>query len=70
MLNIKKYKVYTEEHRLFVNEVKAKSYKDAIKKVETNDNSFEDINNSVWETYSVEKIGKNNNVVKEWKIKK
>ena len=62
------YKVYTEEQRLYINEVKAKSYKEAIEKVEQNENSFEDIDNNNWETYRVEKLNKKGESVKEWEF--
>jgi hypothetical protein len=65
---MKTFKVYTEEQRLYVNKVKAKNYKEAIEKVEQNENSFEDIDNNNWETYRVEKLNKKGESVKEWEF--
>jgi predicted phage tail protein len=65
---MKIFKVYTEEHRLYVNKVKAKNYEEAIEKVEQNENSFEDIENNNWETYRIEKLDKKGESVKEWEF--
>ena len=68
---MKTYKVFTSEHRYYINNVKAKNYKEAVKKVEHNDNSFDDIADNSWETTAVEEIDKTKKpykVAKTWEL--
>ena len=68
---MKTYKVFTSEHRYYVNDVKAKNYEEAISKVEHNDNSFDDIADNSWETTAVEEIDKTKKpykVSKTWEL--
>ena len=65
---MKTYKVFTSEHRYYINNVKANNYKEAVKKVEINAKSFHDIN---WETTAVEEIDKTKKpykVAKTWEL--
>jgi hypothetical protein len=65
---MKTYKVYTQEHRLFLNKVKAKNYQEAVDKVDKSENSFHECSDCNWENTKVEELDQKGNVVKTWDI--